>query len=95
MIQGLFSFGEIKPAIFLFCPFTFNIKCVKIQSERGGTPQRKGRKAMIKALVEYIGRNGKTIMKAFTSLEEAEDFTKKLDERIEKGTCGGYILTNL
>lgn len=50
---------------------------------------------MIKALVEYIGRNGKIIMKAFTSQEEAEDFTKKLDERIEKGTCGGYILTNL
>ena len=50
---------------------------------------------MIKALVEYIGRNGKTIMKAFTTLEEAECFTKKLDERIENGTCGGYILRNL
>lgn len=50
---------------------------------------------MIKALVEYIGRNGKTIVKGFLSIEEAMDFTSRLDERIAKGTCGGYILTEL
>lgn len=50
---------------------------------------------MIKALVEYIGRNGRTIVKGFLSLEEAMEFTERLDERIEKGTCGGYIMTEL
>ena len=50
---------------------------------------------MIKALVEYIGRNGKTIVKGFLSMKEAIEFTEKLDARIEKGTCGGYILTEL
>lgn len=50
---------------------------------------------MIKALVEYIGRNGRTIVKAFLSVEEATEFTKKLDDRIEKGTCGGYIMTEI
>ena len=50
---------------------------------------------MIKAFVEYIGRNGRTIVKGFTSVEEAHRFTEKLDERIEKGTCGGYIMTEI
>ena len=50
---------------------------------------------MIKALVEYIGRNGKTIVKGFLSIEDAMEFTNKLDERIAKGTCGGYIMTEL
>ena len=50
---------------------------------------------MIKALVEYIGRNGKTIVKAFTSIDEATKFTDRLDERIAKGTCGGYIMTEV
>ncbi len=50
---------------------------------------------MIRALVEYIGRNGKIIVKAFTSLEDAMEFTKRLDERIAKGTCGGYIMTEI
>lgn len=50
---------------------------------------------MIKALVEYIGRNGRTIVKGFLSVEEAHEFTNKLDGRIAKGTCGGYILTEL
>lgn len=50
---------------------------------------------MIKALVEYIGRNGRTIVKGFTNLEDAYKFTDKLDERIQKGTCGGYILTEV
>lgn len=50
---------------------------------------------MIKVLVEYIGRNGKIIVKAFTSVEDATKFTDKLDERIAKGTCGGYIMTEI
>ncbi len=50
---------------------------------------------MIKAFVEYIGRNGKRIVKAFLSVDEALKFTGKLDERIAKGTCGGYIMTEI
>ena len=50
---------------------------------------------MIKAFVEYIGRNGKRIVKAFTKTDEALKFCEKLDERIEKGTCGGYVMTEL
>ena len=58
-------------------------------------PPQKGRMKMIKVLVEYIGRNGQTIVKAFTSIEEATAFTIRLDERIAKGTCGGYIMTEI
>ena len=50
---------------------------------------------MIRVLVEYIGRNGKIVVKAFTSVEDATAFTNRLDERIEKGTCGGYIMTEI
>lgn len=50
---------------------------------------------MIAAIIEYIGRNGKTIVKGFSNIEEAYTFTEKLDKRIEKGTCGGYIMTKL
>ena len=50
---------------------------------------------MIKVLVEYIGKNGKTIVKGFSTLEEATKFTDRLDERIAKGTCGGYIMTEV
>lgn len=50
---------------------------------------------MIKALVEYIGRNGKRMVKAFLSVEEATKFASKLEERMAKGTCGGYILTEI
>lgn len=50
---------------------------------------------MIVALLEYIGRNGKIIMKSFTNMDDAFSFCKRLDERIEKGTCGGYLLTEL
>jgi hypothetical protein len=53
------------------------------------------RTGMIRVLVEYIGRNGKKIVKAFASIEEATEFTNRLDERIEKGTCGGYIMTEV
>lgn len=50
---------------------------------------------MIKAMVEYIGRNGKTIVKGFTSMEEAFAFIDRLDTRIEEGTCDGYMLTKI
>ena len=50
---------------------------------------------MIATIIEYIGRNGKTIIKGFSSVEEAYTFTEKLDQRIQKGTCGGYIMTKL
>ena len=50
---------------------------------------------MIKALVEYVGRNGRTIVKGFHTLEEAFDFCAKLDKRIEKETCTGYLMTEL
>ena len=73
---------------FLLC------KCILIPSTGGMTPERMAR-AMIKALVEYIGKNGRTIVKGFSSLEEANKFTERLDERISKGTCGGYIMTVL
>ena len=50
---------------------------------------------MIKALVEYIGRNGRTIVKGFSSVEEANQFCERLEERKAKGTCGGYLMTEL
>lgn len=48
---------------------------------------------MISALVAYIGRNGKTIVKGFASVRDAEVFCEKLDKRIENGTCGGYLMS--
>ena len=72
---------------------------MKRYSDKQAEPGRQipGRKGltMIKVLVEYIGKNGRTIVKAFSTIEEATDFTRRLDERIEKGTCGGYIMTEL
>ena len=50
---------------------------------------------MIAALVEYIGKNGRTIVKGFSSIDSAEDFCRKLDARIAKGSCGGYLLTRM
>lgn len=50
---------------------------------------------MIRAMVEYIGRNGKTIVKGFNTLDEALAFCAKLNQRIEKGTCTGYLMTEL
>lgn len=48
---------------------------------------------MIYALVEYINGKGKTIVKGVASEEELDAMIKKLDQRIENGTCGGYIAT--
>lgn len=44
--------------------------------------------------VFYIDRNGNEKTKHFTDLQKALDFTKVLDARIERGTCGGYSLSN-
>ena len=46
-------------------------------------------------IITYIGSKGKTLAKKFEDMQSAEAFTKKLDERIEKGTCGGYLMTAL
>ena len=50
---------------------------------------------MIYALIEYRNQNGKILMKATTSEEETNAFVEKLDKRIEKGTCTGYLVTVL
>lgn len=38
----------------------------------------------------YINGQGDEKQKIFHNLEEGLKFTRKLDKRIEKGTCGGY-----
>ena len=48
---------------------------------------------MIYALVEYKNEKGKIILKGVSSSEELETMIQKLDIRIEKGTCIGYIVT--
>ena len=48
---------------------------------------------MVYALVEYRIKNGKIVMKAVTSQEALDEMISKLDSRIEKGTCFGYIAT--
>ena len=50
---------------------------------------------MIKALVTYYNSRGKIATKGFSSIEDAYTFIKKLDERIAKGTCGGYNFVTL
>ena len=50
---------------------------------------------MIGAIITYINRCGKLTTKGFSNKEEAQEFVAKLDKRIEKGTCGGYIMTLL
>ena len=64
-------------------------------SQERNREHTEGRTIMIKALVEYVSRNGRTIVKGFHTLEEAFDFCAKLDKRIEKGTCTGYLMTEL
>ena len=43
----------------------------------------------------YINSNGNEKKKIFYNLEEGLNFTKLLDERIKKGTCGGYDFTEI
>lgn len=50
---------------------------------------------MIYALIEYVNGKGKTIVKGVSSQEELDAMTEKLDRKIEKGTCIGYIATLL
>lgn len=38
----------------------------------------------------YINSNGNQKEKIFDDLEKGLEFTRLLDKRIEKGTCGGY-----
>ncbi len=38
----------------------------------------------------YINGNGDNRQKVFHDLEEGLNFTKILDDRIKRGTCGGY-----
>ena len=38
----------------------------------------------------YINSNGDNRQKVFHDLEEGLNFTKLLDDRIKRGTCGGY-----
>lgn len=45
---------------------------------------------MIKALVEYIGKSGRTIVKGFTDLEQAKAFCEKLSAR-----NAGFLLTEI
>lgn len=49
----------------------------------------------IAAIVEYINSRGRTVVKGFATEDEAYEFCRILDKRIEKGICGGYIMTNL
>lgn len=41
----------------------------------------------------YTNSKGNTIHKTFTDIDEATAFTTMLDQRIERGTCGGYCLS--
>lgn len=50
---------------------------------------------MIYALIEYINKYGRISMKSAQSEKELAELQKKLDERVAKGTCGGYLITIL
>lgn len=49
----------------------------------------------IYSIVEYINGKGQTKVKMTTSAEDEANFLKKLDLRIERGTCSGYITTTI
>ena len=44
--------------------------------------------------VVYINSRGKEMHKYFETCSAALDFTRILDKRITRGSCGGYILTS-
>lgn len=43
----------------------------------------------------YINGQGCEKQKVFYDMEEGLEFTKLLDKRIDKGTCGGYSFMEL
>ena len=43
----------------------------------------------------YINSRGDERQKAFEDMEDGVAFTKLLDQRIERGTCGGYTFTSM
>lgn len=48
---------------------------------------------MMGAIVSWINSKGRLQVKSFDSMVDAIEFMKCLDRRVERGTCGGYILT--
>ncbi len=50
---------------------------------------------MIYALIEYINKYGKISMKSVRDEKELAELQAKLDSRVAKGTCGGYLITIL
>ena len=42
----------------------------------------------------FINSRGDTRARYFKTADEAADFTATLDKRIERGSCGGYILSD-
>lgn len=43
----------------------------------------------------YIDSRGNERQKVFEDMEEGLAFTKVLDDRIDRGTCGGYTFTSI
>lgn len=46
----------------------------------------------MKYIVTYKNADNKIITKSFVYRDNAAEFTKRLDSRIEVGTCLGYIM---
>lgn len=46
-------------------------------------------------IVTYTTESNREITRVFKSAKDFNDFTDRLDKRIEKGTCGGYTGTRL
>jgi len=44
-------------------------------------------------ILAYSNSKGKVIMITLYSDEDLAKWIEKLDRRIEKGTCGGYLVT--
>lgn len=43
----------------------------------------------------YINSNGDERQKSFNNMDDGLAFTRILDKRIERGTCGGYSFMEL
>ena len=68
-------------------------RCYEIQGGWFRLAARRKGNVMKTYLVAYINRNGNKTVKSVTGRNELEKVVKKLDERIRKGTCGGYTVT--